>query len=78
MVGTLEPIHLALDKAAPKPTTQNRSQSTRHPHTHGVQSWNVPLKASIVSLRHSAGPRMHSRSAFMSTHSKGKLIRAPI
>lgn len=56
--GTLEPKHLAFNEAAPMPTTWTRpvTEFTHHPHTHGVQSWNVPLQAPAVFPRHSAGP----------------------
>lgn len=44
MVGALEPIDLAPDKAAPKPTTQNKPVK-EHLSPSPAQSWNGPLKA---------------------------------
>lgn len=44
VAGTLEPIHLAPDTAAPKPTTQNRpGKGTCPHHSQGTQSGNGPL-----------------------------------
>lgn len=67
MAGTLEPIYLAPDKAAPKPTTQNRPVKE-------VPVTTTPkgLRAGMVLSRHwqshrdSSGPKLNSRSAFRS------------
>lgn len=51
MAGTLEPIYLAPDKAAPKPTTQNRpvKEYLSSPHPRGSElEWPSPGTGSLT------------------------------